>query len=228
MKLPTLSPKRIAIGIAALCGIGIAWYLIDRYDVSLKDAREAIDQAPAWIFLLTLLVLPPVGFPLSIFLVAAGARFGLVYGSLAAITAIVGHHLIAIGLATFFSSKKASSKRGASLWAKLERKAGSDSWKMLLFWGLIPGPPYSVKLYLPLAMGASRTVFVKWCAAGHLIGTIIFVGLGEAILQGQRSTLIVVVSLAIILSVGLSLFRKKLFHSEETEPEPTEPASSTR
>lgn len=210
MNRPQYSWKK-AFGISVLlllvaCGL----YYGIKNPVSLREIQATIENAPGWIFLLALLVLPPLAVPLSIFLVAVGARFDFVYAAIAASLAIVAHHLIAVGISRLFS-QQFKVTRGSNLWKKLEEKTGGNTSKLLFFWGLTPGIPYVVKLYLPLAMGVRAVPFVKWNGSGHLLGGLMFVGLGQALFQGVSGWVIGFIGLGIISSLVFTVYKKRLF-----------------
>ena len=102
------------------------------------------------------------------------------------------------------------SERGRELWSRLEKMVGKDHMGKLIFlFALVPGPPYLIKLYLPLAMGVSRKLFF-WCSASaHLVGVALFVGLGRALLEGNELLISIFVLALAILFVGLRVIQRK-------------------
>lgn len=203
----------LAVAILAL----VILYLNQTYDINWQDAKTSIQKAPAWIFLVTLIFLPPFGVPLSLFLFAVGARFGLWNGALIACCAIVGHHAVAIGMSRVFSQFISTNESQTGLWQKLERKAGGNSSKLLFLWGLLPGLPYIVKLYLPLAMGVKASPYLRWNSSGHALGAVLFVAFGNAVFEGLSVGAITVIILGIVLSLGLKIYRDRLKRNNEAE-----------
>lgn len=192
---------------------GLALYYYFRYEPSWEEIKTMVQDAPAWIFFATLALLPPFGMPLSIFLFAVGARFGILGGATAACIAIVVHHLIAAGMSSLITDDSSSSNVQSSIWEKLVRKSGGNSSKLLLLWGLLPGLPYVVKLYLPLTMGVKRLPYIQWNTLGHLIGAVLFVSVGSAIFSGISIPIVIAIAVALIISIALKIYRKRLKQS---------------
>ncbi|MDQ8187397.1 hypothetical protein [Pelagicoccus sp. SDUM812002] len=190
--------------------VAVSVYLTFHYDITWEQVKSTVQNAPAWIFLVTLVFLPPLGLPLSIFLFAVGARFGLVLGATVACGAIIAHHLISLYLIRYISGFFSSNQNQKGLWQTLEKKSGGNSSKLLFLWGLLPGLPYVVKLYLPLAMGVKASPYLRWNSAGHVIGAILFVSFGDAIFEGVNPGVVIVIILGIALSIGLKIYRDRL------------------
>lgn len=201
---------KIGLGALGAAAVAVLVYLSLRTGYSWDDFEETLLQAPGWIFIVMLLLLPPLGVPLTIFMLVIGARFGYFNGVAIASAAVFAHHLIAIGLNSVMRRWLGESQRGRELWSRLEGMVGKDHMGKLVFlFALIPGPPYLIKLYLPLAMGVSRKLYF-WCSASaHLVGLALFVGLGRALLEGN-GLLISIFALALaILYVVVLLIRRK-------------------
>ncbi|MDQ8181120.1 VTT domain-containing protein [Pelagicoccus sp. SDUM812005] len=219
--MPTLNKKEgsILAVIALALLVAAAVYLAIHYELSWEQVKSSVQEAPAWIFLVSLVLLPPLGLPLSLFLFAVGARFGLVLGATVACAAIVAHHGISLYLSRFVSRFVSTNKKQEGLWQTLEKKTGGNSSKLLFLWGLLPGLPYIVKLYLPLAMGVKHSPYLRWNSAGHALGAILFVSFGNAVFQGVNAGVIIVIVVGIALSIGVKLYRDKLKRdSDEREP----------
>lgn len=213
MNIAFSSSKTIRISVVStvlLFSLSIGLYYYFKYEPTWDEIKSSVQEAPAWIFLTTLVLLPPLGMPLSIFLFAVGARFGIVGGACAACIAIALHHIIALGISIFLSGDEKPSGTQASLWTKLEEKAGGNASKLLLLWGLLPGLPYVVKLYLPLTMGVSKAPYIQWNTLGHLIGAIIFVSVGSALFTGLTLPIIIIVALAVAASIALKVYRRRV------------------
>ncbi|MDQ8204325.1 VTT domain-containing protein [Pelagicoccus sp. SDUM812003] len=200
----SLRRKLIAGGLAALV-VGVVVYALHKNGYSWKDFETMLRNAPAWIFLLLLVVLPPLGVPLSIFMLAVGARFGYFLGALTACGALVGHHLIAIWLSSAAKGLLGENVQGNRLWKRLERKVGENhGGKLVFLFAFIPGPPYWIKLYLPLAMGVSLRLYLWFSTTAHMIGVFLFVGLGSALLKGNA----LLVGVFLLAMVGFYLLVK--------------------
>lgn len=197
----------VAAGAAAL--MGAAAWIGHANGYTLEKLEADVTQAPLAIFVAALLILPPLGVPLTIILFAIGARMGIFHGSLVGCGAIVVHHFIAAGASVLVKKTGLSEGEGAEIWRHLERKFGDHSNKLLFLFGLIPGPPYVIKLYLPLAMGARRWVFIWYSSTAHLIGAVVFVSLGGAFLK-QNPWLLALLMLAVVaLLAGLAALKRR-------------------
>lgn len=218
---PPKRSKQIRVLIVATVAaalVGTLAYLYIVQGITWEETKESVRTAPAWIFLLTLIFLPPLGLPLSIFLFAVGARFDILTGSIIACSAIVAHHLITIGLSKIAADFINFGAKGSRIWNALEVKTNGNNNMLLFLWGLSPGLPYVAKLYVPLAMGADYKTYLKWNSAGHAIGAILFVSFGNAIFDGLGATVIVLIALGIALSIAAKLFYNRL---KETEAAPS-------
>lgn len=210
MSLSKKTARYLALAGAIGVILAIASYLIIHYDVTWDQVKDMVRNAPGWIFFAALVLLPPLGLPLSLFLFAIGARFGIAVGVLLACLAVFTHHAIALYLSRFISRLFSLDRKQSKLWKTLEQKAQGNSSKLLFLWGLLPGLPYVVKLYLPLAMGVKATPYLCWNSAGHVLGTILFVGFGNAVFEGLSIEIIVIIAVGAVLSIGLKLYRNSL------------------
>lgn len=209
--LPKDKSTQIIIAVSTFLAIAaLAVFLHYQYGITWKDVKDEVQEAPAWIFTTSLLLLPPLGFPLSIFLFAVGARFGLWVGGALACAAIIGHHFIAFGISNTFTTLSSANDTQKGLWQSLEEKAGGNSSKLLFLWGLLPGLPYIVKLYLPLAMGVKAAPYLWWNSSGHVLGALLFVGFGNAVFGGLSKSVIVVIGIGIAVSVAIKIYRDRL------------------
>ena len=130
-------------------------------------------------FLAAFCLLPLLGFPLTIFLVIAGLKFGIGWGMLLATIAIALHNLIAYGV----------TKSWAKVWVKRlfdrmeyempEIPSQHHVWFTAVF-TFVPGLPYAIKLYgLALTNISFRHYFwIGWPI--YAVSCILYVGLGDA------------------------------------------------
>lgn len=113
-----------------------------------KDALlDTAKSMPALAFLIAFLILPMLGFPLSLFLIAAGLRFGFAGGLLSSAICIVAHHLTVYGLAHH------GPRRRIQAWLKrkghpVPSTEGEPRVRWTAIFAAVSGPPYAIKLYL--------------------------------------------------------------------------------
>src|SRR5690606_15010144 len=139
---------------------------------------------------------------------AVGARMGMLDGSLAACGAILVHHLFAAGASALAAKTGLSEGESAELWRRLERKFGDHAKKLVFLFGLITEQPHIVRVYWSLAMGVGRWVFVWNSSVAHMVGAVVFVSLGGALLR-QNPWIFAGVMLALVaLLVGLAALKR--------------------
>lgn len=155
-KLPWIS----IAGVLLLIGL-VLW--LNRENLSKEALLDTAKAMPAAIFLAAFLILPMLGFPLSLFLIAAGLRFGFAGGLLSAAVCIATHHL------TVFWMAHHGPRRRIQAWLKRKgHPVPSTEGKARIRWtavfAAISGPPYVIKLYvlaltdLPLKIYAGVSV----------------------------------------------------------------------
>lgn len=201
---------RIGISVAGVAAAGGGLFYLYQNGYTWDDLERVLSNAPAWIFILLLLLLPPLGAPLTIFLIAVGARLGFLDGSLLASAAIFAHHLMAVGLSALASKFFGTDGRGMDLWRRLESKVGEDHvGKLVFLFAFVPGPPYIIKLYLPLAMGVSPKLFVWMSTVAHLLGVLLFVGLGGALLAQNPKVIVAFVAALVTFAIVMGIYKRK-------------------
>jgi uncharacterized membrane protein YdjX (TVP38/TMEM64 family) len=133
---------------------------------------------PAGWLLAAFFVLPATGFPISIFLLVAGMRFGFLGGMGWTAAAVIFHHVLVYCLAHGWMRPKVERWLTKSEYKipviEQHRRIG---WTV--FFAAAQGPPYALKLYL-LALtdmpfriyaGAGAPVYVLFCAVPVGIGS---------------------------------------------------------
>lgn len=179
MKLSSRMKLRIAWGAVILVGLGaLVWVWRDR----LWD-REAIlafgEGIPAPLFLVAFLVLPLVGFPVSLLLALAGIRFGFAGGMALAAGGMFFHNAAAYWMTHSWFRER--------LRRRLERldyripaiDPKNQAWFTALFAG-IHGPPYAAKLYLLALTDVSFRIYLWVGTPIYVIFSVVPVGVGSA------------------------------------------------
>ena len=166
------------------------------------------------VFILLMGVLPVLGFPMSPFLALAGIKFGTAWGAGVSLLIMPVH----LGLCyliskTFFQTiiLKVMQARGYSPPAFLTTKPG----KLLLFFLVVPGPPYVMKNYILALTGLPfiSYMFLTWTVQGLLAMPIVILG-GTA--SQQRWGLFSLVLIVLILgSIALHWYKGKLIRKRD-------------
>lgn len=140
-------------------------------------AQQTMTLGP-WPAFAALVVLPLVGFPLSVLALAAGLRFGLGPALLLLAPAIVFH--LVFGYAVGRRWLAAPLQRGLARYTfTLPRAPAGEAFSVALLVNLVPGPPYAAKIYL---LALSDLPFRAYFFAG--LGATLL-GVSSAILAGD-------------------------------------------
>ncbi len=163
----------------ALCALAV-WLFLNRGEVSRESVIAYGQGLPAVAFIAAFLVLPLLGFPVSVFLVLAGIRFGLPGGMAVSALAIVVHHIAAYPLARkWFHDplQKRLEKWGHKIPAV---KDGGQVGFTALF-AAIHGPPYIAKLYLLALTNVPFRIYLCVGAPIYILFCLIPVGAGSSV-----------------------------------------------
>jgi len=152
---------RMLLGILLLGGVAAGLFVWKPN--LLTDIHDIIRwSAPVPVFLLLFLLLPLVGFPVSLLFVVAGARLGLVWGLVAMLLVIPLHLTAMFGIAAALRRQlmRLLQRRGVSL----PQLPQDGRWIWIALFSLIPGLSYTIKNYtLPLSGTRFRELFgVVW------------------------------------------------------------------
>jgi uncharacterized membrane protein YdjX (TVP38/TMEM64 family) len=146
--LPSASaPRRrnlFIIAGLALAALALATWIWSDESRALAQHAMTLGRWPAFI---ALLILPLIGFPLSVLALAAGLRFGLVPALLLMAPALAFHLVFSFFVARHWL------KRPLLRWLShydftLPRAPDGESFSVALLINFIPGPPYFAKNYL--------------------------------------------------------------------------------
>lgn len=165
-----------------LAGIGLAcWLCFADTGITKESVTEWGKGLPAVWFVVAFLVLPLVGFPISVLLVIAGMRFGFTWGMLLATVGIFLHNIAAYWLVHGKLREKFSKKlqdRGYEL-PKLTKK--NQVWFTVIF-ASVHGPPYTAKIYLLALTEVSFRIYLWVGAPVYILFCVIPVGAGSSAL----------------------------------------------
>lgn len=201
---------KLAIALIAL--VAVAWFLYVHRGELNRETLTAYGQGlHATTFILAFLVLPLVGFPISIFLFLAGVRFGLQGGMLVSGIAVLFHNFAAFRLAHGLFRSKVRSRLRKAGYNIPSIKPEHRVWFTAL-WAAIHGPPYIAKLYLlALTDIPLRTYF--WVGGPIYVAfCIIPVGAGSAVMNFDMKWIYLLVGASAALTV-LGYWLKNRFGS---------------
>lgn len=134
------------------------------------------ETQPAF-FIILMLVLPVIGFPISVFLVLAGVKFGVATGLLISAVAIALHLII-----SFFAANSMLRPYLEEFFRKHDYQLPKAPKKRTLIgvilFILFPGLPYAVKNYGLSLSGISFGYYFAICWAGQFILAVPVIALG--------------------------------------------------
>lgn len=204
------SKRKARYGLALLAAIMVALLLF----VWLSgDAATFIDYAvsgdtPPGLFLLMFALLPLVGFPISVFLILTGVKFGAWLGVLIMLAGMPVHLLVAYLVANSFMRTRVE-----ALLAKMAYRLPQIPEKRILWFSVVfmavPGLPYTVKNYvLPLAGAPFWYFFLSGYLVQGAMG-VPFVVAGDAVAGKHLVILAVAVALMLALYAVVLQFRRR-------------------
>lgn len=166
------------------------------------------ESLPAGAFLAAFLILPLVGFPISIFLVLAGIRFGLGGGMAAAALAIAGHHFATFRLAHGWFRDPVRRRLARAGHAIPPVPTRHRAW-FTAFFAAVHGPPYIAKLYLLALTDVPFRIYLGVGAPIYILFCLIPVGAGSALIDFNPTWLYLLLALStVLLLAGYGLRRQ--------------------
>jgi uncharacterized membrane protein YdjX (TVP38/TMEM64 family) len=135
---------------------------------------------PAGWFVAAFLILPLLGFPISIFLVLAGIRFGLAGGMAISAVAVIVHHFVAYHLAHGWFRSPVRRRLDRAGYAIPPIRAKHRAGFTMLF-AALHGPPYIAKIYLLALTDIPFRIFLGFGAPVYIFFCLIPVGAGTAL-----------------------------------------------
>lgn len=160
----------------------VCWLVLADHGITKEMVLEYGKSVPAFWFVTAFLVLPLLGFPISVLLIIAGMRFGFVWGMMLATAGIFLHNIVAFWLVHGRLREKFSGAledRGYKL-PKLTKK--NQMWFTALF-ASIHGPPYTAKIYLLALTEVSFRVYLWIGAPVYIVFCVVPVGAGSSALS---------------------------------------------
>ncbi len=137
-------------------------------------------QVRPWLFIVLMLLLPLAGFPLTVFLLAAGIKFGVLEG-LAITAGVIGVHLVITYLLTHSLLRPYIWKLLARTRYDLPEISARHRLVFSLVFMAVPVLPYAVKnfslallniplhIYLPVAWGVNLLLAIPFIGIGYSV-----------------------------------------------------------
>ena len=151
-------------------------------------------QVRPWLFVVLMLLLPLMGFPLTVFLLAAGIKFGFLEGF--AITAvIIGVHLVITYLLTNSLLRPYIWKLLARTRYDLPEISARHRLVFSLVFMAVPALPYTVKNFSLALLNVPLRIYLPVAWGANLLLAIPFIGIGYSVIANPALLWIFVVLL---------------------------------
>ena len=195
---------------AALVLLAMAgWFLHAHRGELTRESVMAHGLAlPAAGFILAFLILPLLGFPVSILLVLAGVRFGLGGGMALAAGGMLFHHFAAFRLAHGGFRQRVSERLKRAGYSIPAIRAGHRAWFTMLF-AAVHGPPYAAKLYLLALTDIPFRIYLWAGAPVYIFFCLIPVGAGSAVMSFDAKWIYLIFGVSFVLVFAGYLVRKR-------------------
>ena len=186
-----------------------AWFgYIHRGELNRETLMAFGQSLPAGWFIVAFFVLPLVGFPVSLFLLLTGIRFGLGPGMALSAAAVIFHHLAAFFLAHGWFRHPARHRLERAGYAIPPISAGHRAWFMLVF-AAVRGPPYIAKLYLIALTDVPFRIYFWIGVPVAILFCLVPVGAGTALMSFDPTLVSALLALATtLLLAGYWLSRR--------------------
>jgi len=137
--------KWLAWAIALGCAAALLYHFRD--SLSLSKFQAFVGTFSPAVLIAAFVLCPLLGAPISVFLIAAGLRFGFPLGVLVTFSCLLVHHLIAFRIA-HGRWRKSVQRKIARKGRKIPELAPEHQAGWTALFAAVAGPPYAIKLYL--------------------------------------------------------------------------------
>jgi len=208
--------KRLVVILVALVLLGgVAGVLALQMDlgVQIKRCLEFVRAEGAGVFFAAMAVLPLFAFPLSPFIFSAGPVFAPTLGTGTVIACGVAAIMANVSLSYWFGAyalRPWMERLVIWLGYKLPQLPAGRDWEFTLVVRVVPGTPFFLQSYL---LGLARVNFWIYLFVSTLVPTAYLVAAvvaGDALVQGDKSKLVIAGVLFAVVVFSLHLLRKRL------------------
>ena len=199
---------KTAIFLVSLAVLGW-WVYLHQDELTREAVTEFGKQLPAVWFVALFLILPLAGFPVSIFLVLAGIRFGFVWGMVVSSVAMFFHNFAAYRLThgLFRCRLRGFLERAGYGIPPIDVR---HRVRFTALFAAIHGPPYVAKLYLLALTDIPFRIYFWVGSPVYILFCAIPVGVGSAVTQFDATWIYVIIGILAILSLAGYWIRNRL------------------
>ncbi|ATC62725.1 hypothetical protein CMV30_01385 [Nibricoccus aquaticus] len=203
---PALRRRRITI-IAVALGIAALFAVLTHFGGGARW-KEAMDALPAAALLACFAVLPLTGFPVTLLLLAVGARFGF-WPGLAATAAATAFHLVASYPLSKVVRRPVTALLEKAGWSLPQLDRGS-AWTFSTWLALAPGLSYALKNYTPALAGVPFAIYFLSYYPIHVITSVLGLLIGGATMNFSWPLAFGVLAYGIIMAVLTKMLATRL------------------
>jgi uncharacterized membrane protein YdjX (TVP38/TMEM64 family) len=205
--------KRLLRILSAVSVVTLVAYLYSQGLLTQENLKLAGVAMPTWLFLPAYMILPLLGFPISIVLLASGLKYGFALSVAIAAVGMGFHTFSAWYIAHGYFRKPLQTWLSGTRFDLPVIPDRHQTWFTSLF-VIVPGLPYSVKLYsLALTnLPFRRYLPIVWCL--HVANSVVFIGLGAAAGELNAGLMAGLAVLAVAMIVVTN--RLKRFAAQDT------------
>ncbi len=197
------------------------YFLRDITATYIRDWVNGFGSLAPLAYIAVWVVLPIFFFPVPVLALAGGLSFGLLEGSLYTIIGAMINSSVMYYIAKTLSKDTVRNylkqKMPKSWWDKFMTSDSRNSFLIVFICRLIPAMPYNVINY---ASGLAEIGFIQYTTAtfiGILPGTVIFLNVGDKILDVKSPEFVISIVLVILLTVGSIVLGKKISKKFDTK-----------
>lgn len=219
---PALRRRRITIIVIAL-GIAALFALITHFGGG-DRWKEMMNALPPAALLACFAVLPLTGFPVTLLLLAVGARFGF-WPGLAATAGVTAVHLLASYPLSGFVRRPVTALLKKAGW-NLPRLDRRSAWPFSTWLALAPGLSYALKNYTPALAGVPFSIYFLTYYPVHVVTSVLGLLLGGATMNFSWPLALGVLGYAIVMGLLTKLLANRLRESRAFMTDPADSADS--
>ncbi len=203
----------IALVLVAMAAAGFWWLKIHDFNVrlSIDEGIKVLQSAGPLVFFTAMAILPAVGFPISIFYLAAAAAFSARMGTAGVVAASGGALAVDLALAYWLA------RYGLRPWLeqmisrtkyKIPVVADAEQNQIILLVRITPGPPFFVQNFL---LGMAEVRFSSFFGISWVVNMLYatgFIVFGDAIFQGKGKMAFMGVMALVAVTMIVHLLRR--------------------
>jgi len=188
----------------------LAWYAhVHGGEWTREDVVAYGRGLPAGWFVLAFMVLPLLGFPISILLVLAGVRFGIGWGAVVATAGVAVHNLAAYHITHSWFRDRLRGRLERAGYGMPRVSQDHPVWFTALFVA-VHGPPYAAKLYLLALTDIPFRIYFWVGAPVYLAFCLIPVGAGSAVITFDFGWMYALVTAFALLALAAHWLNQRL------------------